>query len=267
MPDPYEKLSMSAITALFHLYDYMRINGCDIEDAYDIVPHSTSEYAPHDYEGALLLARFASFPDIADLPRSLRSLLYDLIKETQPGWLSVVQTGRDAVRPWLTSNAFDVFTQAELFSTTPNIEVVEWWDKLAMRMWASTDPALLRLGRQAERQSFELERARLAEEQCSEVVQWISLDDNTAGFDIASWKHDGHSWVPLLIEVKSTVNTGPTFYLSRNEFETAKRARSNYIFHIWVRNKLCVLDRDTVVSAAPIDTNTAHWENAIFSFS
>lgn len=267
MAGAYERLSMSSIVALFHLVNHVRANGGDIAEAVNIVPHTTSDCAPHDYVGAAALGRFVGGDeDLSDIPRTLRQLLAGLIDAERPGWLSVVQTGRDAVRPWLAPNALEVFAHAELFDSLPSVEVVAWWDRLAMPAWASVNPELLARGREAERRSFEIERTRLAREQCPEAPKWVSLDDNTAGFDIASWRNDGSCWAPLLIEVKATTRPQPAFHLSRNEFDTAVRARSNFLFHVWVRGVLRVLDREVVVSAAPADGGSARWESAFFEF-
>ena len=80
------------------------------------------------------------------------------------------------------------------------------------------------LGRAGEAFVVEIERARLGEadrQDLARKVRWVSEEDGDgAGYDVLSFEPSGHE---SLIEVKTTNGTARTpFFLSRNEFETAK---------------------------------------------
>ena len=61
------------------------------------------------------------------------------------------------------------------------------------------------------------------------------MREPTAGYDIKSWRKKNGEIVPRLIESKKTQQN--RFFLSRNEFETAKKNRENYRLYYWTNKK------------------------------
>jgi len=261
-----EQLSMSSVTALGHLRSYMRVTSAGLDQALRVVPNSTSDRAAHDYHGAAVLNAFLEADlDFEDLPTALRSLVLNIALRERPHWMSAARSGRDYVRPLLSANLEDVLVNAELFDDAPSIEVVEWWDRVASFGWSELDARRLAQGRGAERRSYEREVSRLDAEGCPFPVRWVSLDDNQAGYDIASWERVGTTWSVALVEVKSTSGTVPQFFLSRPEFNACVSARSLYRIHVWTSGeRLCVVDRDFVMTGAPADGAASEWREAYF---
>lgn len=262
----FDDLSMSAITALGHLRSHANSQGGSVIDAYLVVPYTTADRAAHDYERAVRLdAIVAASNRFDDLAPDVRSAISDLLAIERPGWQSVVQSGRDYVKAQLSPNVLQVFEAARLFDAEPSQDVVEWWDGLGAAGWSELDAAKLARGRNAERQSFEFEIRRLADAECQLRPTWVSIDDNQAGYDIASWDFDGESWMPLPIEVKSTVGRLPVFRLSRGEFDAAVKMTGQYRFHVWAnRTELFIYERDQIISGAPSDGTSSRWKDAEF---
>jgi len=257
---------MSAVTALGHLRQHARRQDVSVVEAYVIVPHTTADRASHDYEAALQLdGEIAADLYFEEQPRDIRTLLLDLLIRERPGWLSVVQSGRRYVRDLLNDRVQQVFEAAGLFDEVPAAEVVEWWDRLASIGWSELDYARLARGREAERRSLEYEIQRLEAEHCPYRPAWVSLDDNQAGYDIASWLREGDDWDVLPIEVKSTVKNIPEFHLSRAEYKACVTARGSYRFHIWTGSGgPHIADREAVIAGAPRDGTFGEWCDAFF---
>jgi hypothetical protein len=80
----------------------------------------------------------------------------------------------------------------------------------------------------AENLVVRLERERLRGhglDYLAEAVRRESIEDVCAGYDVQSFEVDGG---PRLIEVKSSAGPRERFFLSENEFETAKANGSRY---------------------------------------
>ena len=92
------------------------------------------------------------------------------------------------------------------------------------------------LGEAGEALVFEFERATLKAERrpdLAEQVKWVSRDEGDgAGYDIASFRHDGR---PRLIEVKTTNGWERTpFHITHNEFAVSEaRAGEWCLFRLW----------------------------------
>lgn len=107
--------------------------------------------------------------------------------------------------------------------------VRRWWDELAGHFRAEQSQKLLEIGRQGEQLSFQLEVETLKELGISESPVWISLEDNTAGYDILSHRYGGAGELSkFFIEAKATTTTEYVFILTRHEWEVAAEAGSNF---------------------------------------
>jgi hypothetical protein len=97
------------------------------------------------------------------------------------------------------------------------------------------------LGRAGEAFVVDIERARLEKQDRNDLarkVRWVSEEDGDgAGYDVLSFEPSGRE---SLIEVKTTNGTARTpFFLSRNEFETAKERPQEwriYRVHLFSKN-------------------------------
>lgn len=102
--------------------------------------------------------------------------------------------------------------------------------------FAARDARNRDLGRAGERLAFEHERLSLSSAgrpDLAERVRWISEEEGDgAGYDIASFRHDGRD---RLMEVKTTNGWERTpFYLTPNEVEVADSRREAWcLFRVW----------------------------------
>ena len=90
------------------------------------------------------------------------------------------------------------------------------------------------IGERGERLVFEFEKTKLhlaqkegRIESIENLLKWVSLEDDSAGYDILSY--DTEKKAPIFIEVKAT-NSGKTtpFYISNGELSFSKNHAQNY---------------------------------------
>lgn len=83
-----------------------------------------------------------------------------------------------------------------------------------------------------------------------ESIKRISDIDTTAGFDILSYNNDSSLIHDRFIEVKSYIKS-PYFFLTRNEFETAKRYKNRYYLYLVDRSKIDIPDYHPIIIPDP----------------
>ncbi len=178
-----------------------------------------------------------------------------------PIWLSALPSGRRALRNTLTADADECFRRAGAFDSQPTAEVVAFLDRLANLARAQANLPLLESGRYAERLSFEHELARCASMLEAPVVEWVSLEDNSAGFDILSSRMISGRLAPKLVEVKSCRGWPLRLIITRNEWDTACRHVDAYILHFWDLNveRLFELTWVDLQPHMPIDQGDGRW--------
>lgn len=163
----------------------------------------------------------------------LRLTLFRLAILLKPFWAKISFLGRDRVRAVLSGGALQCLNYAGLLGPIDE-SVRQWWDELAAYFRAEQSQKLLEIGRRGEQLSFQLEAETLQELGISEVPVWISIEDNTAGYDILSYRRsEGERLSKLFIEVKATTTAEYVFILTRREWEVAADAGSNFRFHFW----------------------------------
>jgi uncharacterized membrane protein len=182
----------------------------------------------------------------------------------RPAWLSVLPHGRRALGDALSADARECFRRAGTFDDQPAVEVVAFLDRLANVARASANLPLIESGRHAERLSFELERARCADILGAPAVEWVALDDNSAGYDILSSRLVDGRATPKLVEVKSCRGRPLRFIITRNEWDTACRHQEAYVVHFWDVNaeRLHELSWGDLQPHMPIDQGDARWDSA-----
>jgi Domain of unknown function (DUF3883) len=159
------------------------------------------------------------------------------------------------------------FTQAGLFEDNPPSDVADWWYDLNHQMRGLLNFDNLMQGRAAEEKTLELERAELKKLGIDANPVWKSLDDNTAGYDVLSYRPSGGEFpVNLLIEVKSSSRNPPVAVISRDECIKAEKSKDRYLFHVWhvVDDKpdsLFVWTYDMIAEHIPKDCGKGTWTN------
>ncbi|MDM0007462.1 DUF3883 domain-containing protein [Variovorax sp. J22G73] len=195
---------------------------------------------------------------------SAYQLLIELEANNGPTWLAALPRGRQALRDALTVDAGECFRRSGAFDTPPSLEIVGFLDRLASTARAHASLPLVESGRLAERMSFELEVARCAEMQGAPAVEWIALDDNSAGYDILSSRMvDGRPYRKL-IEVKSCRGKPLRMIVTRNEWNTACQQPDGFVFHFWdmIASQLHELSWGDLEPHMPRDQGTGRWDSA-----
>ena len=92
---------------------------------------------------------------------------------------------------------------------------------------------------------------------------WMSIEDNTAGYDIKSYDPGPEGPTARLIEVKSTIMSPLRFQLSRNEWNTAQKYGAAYYFHVWdmQSRRLHVRTVADIRPHIPSDNVDGEWRN------
>jgi hypothetical protein len=99
--------------------------------------------------------------------------------------------------------------------------------------------------------------------------RWISIDDNTAGYDVHSFDQGPVEPVAKLIEVKSCSRRPQEIFLTRNEWETAMQMAPHYRFHIWIlpEERLIELTPEDMERHVPQDRGDGVWQITRITFS
>jgi len=237
--------------------------GVHLSAAIEAIRQVDADAAGLDFDGgAALHALLDEDMDLADSKENLRKAIKTVIKAARPWWLQLAPYGRERLKAALRDDELQCFREAGLFDSSPAAAIVEWWDELAAAARSDHDAETMIRARDAERLSLEFERTRLMRMGIELEPDWVSLDDNTLGYDIRSYDVRGHSLVTRLIEVKSTLAN--SIVITRNEWSNASSAADRYYFHVWklperVLEEIAV---STIREHIPINQGAGEWERA-----
>lgn len=257
--------TMSALNGLLAIRRYsMDHPGIVLPEVIAALKRVSADDAYHNYEAALVLHGLVTKTEqpTANIPAFFRDILTILAKETKPWWLRLSPSGRDRVKAAMSSNEAQCLEAAGLFSQTPTPEILQWWDALAQEVRAADESKRLEQGRLAEKLTIDYETRRLSQLGITNRPRWISLDDNTAGYDVHSYEKGPFEPVAKLIEVKSSTRKPSEIFLTRNEWETAIERAPHYRFHIWIlpEQELIELTPDNIEAHIPPDQGNGRWQ-------
>jgi Protein NO VEIN, C-terminal len=193
----------------------------------------------------------------------LRLVIGELVKISQPWWLRLVPYGRDKVRSALDVDQAQCFREAGLFDPVPTPEVIAWWDEVAATMRGAINAERMIRAREAERLSLEHERDRLKRLGIGHEPEWVSLEDNTLGYDIRSYDLNGGEVVTRLVEAKST--TSDSIFITRNEWQNAAGAETQYVFQVWKLPERAFAEYSVsaIRPCIPIDQGFGRWQKVL----
>lgn len=159
-----------------------------------------------------------------------------------------------------------VFREAKLLEDPPSGGDISWWDTIQGRVRLNFDQERLIRARYAESLSLEAEQAKLATLGITKAPVWMAIEDNTAGYDVLSYRPAPISDSNLLIEVKSTIASPLRFIVTRNEWENADQVGEAYIFHVWDMDKnppiLHIRTVEQIRAHIPADNAKGKWKTA-----
>lgn len=262
------ELSMSAIEALRIVRSYMQSDvSLSVEQAARIASKLESNGVDYSAAATLDLMMPSSSVEVDNAVTFYRSCVETAVL-SNPIWMRTITLGRQKFVQKLDRDAASCFRCARLLDEPPNDEVVDWWDRLQSMGRRLADQARLDQGREAERLSLLHEEGRLKTLGINRSPKWVSIEDNTVGYDILSYDPGPVEPVARLIEVKSFRKSG-RFFLSRNEWETAQKFGTAYSFHIWdiAGKQLSLRSVDEVRRCIPTDNPGGRWDVAVIDLS
>lgn len=197
--------------------------------------------------------------DIADPRACLREQLFDVIVAELPPWSRKLMYGRFEALKAMPDAARQCFSECELAEGFDEA-TVHWWDRAATSSRSERTRVNHEIGRCAEKLSLKFERTRTGADPF-----WQSVETSVAGFDVLSVT-ERDATAKLMIEVKgsSQHRNEASFYLSRNEWNTARHSKA-YYFHLWLVHTvpiLFVVPADELAPHVPTDGLSGHWETA-----
>jgi len=200
-----------------------------------------------------------------------RDCLFGVLLIELPEWAKLVTLGRGRFIKRLNASEFrdvrSLFRQARLLDEPPEMSDIEWWDRLQANVRSDQDADKMRRARQAEQLSLNHEAEFLRKAGITKEPVWISIEDNTAGYDVLSYRAGEFGLLNRLIEVKSTIASPLRFFLTRNEWDQADQFGEAFVFHIWnLQVEPPVLFERTVEQVrphVPVDNEKGQWKTAM----
>ena len=255
-------VTVAAYSAFVLLRKYLAKNPSSTpDDAVSVIRATDSDDAGLDYVGGQEIhLRLNDSLDLGPATNHIRTVIGELIRVSRPWWLSLIPYGREKVKSALTRDQVQCLREAGLFDTFPKPEAVAWWDEMAGLARSEADKDRMLQARSAERLSLEYERHRLKELGIELEPVWVSLEDNTLGYDIRSYHRETSGVVSRLIEVKSTM--GDSIFVTRNEWANAVGARHRYFFHVWFMpdQRFVEYPSSAVQPNIPVDRGAGRWQ-------
>jgi hypothetical protein len=200
----HKHFRMSALSATIGIRRYINDHPeADVASAAISVRRLDADMAANDFESALEIHGLLPAEVTFDNPtKDIRATLGHLIAKHRPWWTKAVPHGRERFATMINRDEAQCFRAAGLLDEPASDEVVAWWDELAQVVRAEINNQLLLQGREAERLSLAHERERLASLAIAREPRWVSIEDNSAGYDILSYSVGSVEPTNRLIEVK-----------------------------------------------------------------
>src|SRR5258708_614499 len=194
--------SMSAFEALRHLHIY-RVAHPNLADDDLIKLVSNLEVGALDYDAARMLDEFV--PDSVDHrdPTHFFRACIEAAMSQNDIWVRSITLGRKKFIQKLDRDEVSCFRCARLLDDPPSIETVSWWDRLQSTGRQISESATMERARDAERLSLTFESRRWPKLGINKMPVWMSIEDNTVGYDILSFDLGEVEPIARLIEVKS----------------------------------------------------------------
>ena len=195
------------------------------------------------------------------------SLVYSLgcyLANGQPEWGGIVKQGRSTFLNYAEPELYQCLEEAGLLEEDGR--ALAWWDSYHAKSMAELSAEQVRIGRQGESYSVELERLRVGSR-----PKWVSFGDPLSPFDILS-KSEARSSESLLIEVKSSVRPWEQahFFLSCSQWRVLKSAK-HACLHLWSippgqSNSYAVVSIGNLAEHMPFDKGFGKWQEVMVPF-
>ena len=262
---------MSVITAVLKIEDGMLNHSCSASQFCSLAQGPLGRSGLNYSLGLELLLKFGpnGISDVsADPAARLRRIIETLIFFDPPPWRIAAPYGLNRMLRSMPDDHKQTLASVGLLSETAS--VAAFWDRVASEERRALDDALLKLGREGEKLTLGYEEVRLADAGREDLKpEWISINDNTAGYDVRSWRVEFDSVRPLLIEVKASSTRYAVVHLTRNEWSKAMQNKDAWRMHIWhidsARPRLVEWQYSQVADHVPLEQGRGRWEKLAIS--
>ena len=219
-----------------------------------------------DMEAAVYLSTLVEADCPLVGPGFYQSCIKAVLLRHQPIWSKAMRRGRERFLNALDPNDRDLFAAAGLMEYPTPLHVANWWDSISGLARTAFDYGKMELARKAEMLTLQRERSKLKADGICKEPEWPGLDDNFAGYDVLSYEQKPTGIVNRLIEVKSTTKSPMRFFITRNEWNKAKRTGEAYSFHVWDMDSwppaLHIRTVADIAPHVPTDNGKGNWSNA-----
>lgn len=236
MPNYFRRSIIEAGRQIVEEYNEQPRNFKDIAE----ILQENSVSTGGDYKTAIALIEnygHQLFDNSGDFEFTPRCILLNLIKATNPSWLSPNQTGRKSVISNIMNDleSYDIvqcFEDAGLLESSKDDEVTKWWKLYVKYAYSREELSNLEIiGLVGEEKTRRYERDYLKSNGIDRDIIDIATEDSKAGYDILSWRKNGENLKERLIESKMTEQN--RFFFSRNAFNTAIKNQDTYVVYLW----------------------------------
>lgn len=239
-----------------------------------LVAHSPQASA-YDLDAAEFLHSKVSSQADHDSVLFYRECVVAVMFSEMPAWAKLMTLGRGrfikSLRRPEYRDIISVFREARLLDEPPSDADILWWDMLQQRVRLDFSAEANARSRESERLTLAYEREKLATLGIEMEPLWTAIEDNTAGYDVTSYRHHGPTVRNLLIEVKSTIASPLRFIVSRGEWEKADSVGDAYLFYVWDMGKatpiLHIRTVEQVRPHIPQDSASGRWKDCIIPVS
>ncbi len=234
-----------------------------------VIAHSPQAVA-YDLEAAVVLHALVGPNAPHDSVYFYRECILAVLLLKMPTFAKLMTLGRGRFIKRIKGDDYrdirSVFREARLLVDPPTGDDIVWWDTIQGRVRLNFDQERLARARQAEGLTIEHETAELIKLGIPRLPIWMAIDDNTAGYDVLSYRPAEIGERNLLIEVKSTVASPLRFIVTRNEWDNADQVGDAYIFHVWDMDKappvLHIRTVEQIRPHVPADNAKGKWKTA-----
>lgn len=174
----------------------------------------------------------------------LRIIYSQIIDIRRDSWIVFLDSDPEEFKPLIPDYWVELLENADLFNFKDE-EVIKWWKSIRNKKEQYFQDRNNKVGACGEKLTVEFEESRLKNDNIDHpelFVKQVSLISNDFGYDVQSIR--GNLFLKskaikdqLMIEVKSSsIENEKQFlcYLTKNEWETAKKNLDNFFFHCWI---------------------------------
>lgn len=268
---PGPLFSIGTFEALRRLRIQMQASAVlDVRETVGVLLRTDPDTSGLDFESSLVLHQeVPEHAQVEDPKTFYRICALHAVFRADLSWSRAITLGRRRFHDLLDRDERQCLREVGLMDDPPDDLTIDWWDQATELIRNRIDGQKQERGRAAERLTMSHEIERLRRLSIRSQPKWVSIDDNTAGYDVLSYEQvlGSEEGVPLLIEVKSSVASPLRFFVTRNEWKRALEYGSAYLFHVWDMTATPPrLHKRTAAQVAPhipVDQHQGTWSTAV----